>query len=168
MLSLFNTVSFGTSFINTRSISFSHQFASIRAREAPIAELSFRTYHKPLHIKCTLLSAKINNFFIVLRVIFGGLICLYNLLRANSTDSLSGSVVYNSLHQGKLYSHQSPILFSPRSPWPYECSFPFCPPQNCQSIVSMFYLGDHMSYQVKKGQDEVMCLVCAILLIHTA
>ena len=40
------------------------------------------------------------------------------------------------------------------------------------SILSKYFanvlLGDHMSYQVEKGQEEGVCLVCALFLIHTA
>ena len=137
-------------FIKICSFALSHKLASITARESPIAKTSFCTYHKPLQLKCILLTAKFSSFFIVSRHISGGLICSYNLLRAISTASLSGILVYKLL------------TFSPRSPWLFECSFLCLPPYFYQGILPMFYLGGHMSYQVKKGRDEVLFLVCAL------
>ena len=97
------------SFFNAGSYSLSHKLASITAREAPIAKLSFCTYHKPLHLKCTLLTAKFSNFFIVLRDVSGGLTSPYNLLKAISTAFLSGTLVY------KLFIPREIILSSKSS-----------------------------------------------------
>ena len=76
--------------------------ANITAREAPIAKPSFCTYHKPLHLKCTLVTAKFSSFFIVLRDVSGGLTCSYNLLMAISTAPLSGTLVYKLLTSMKI------------------------------------------------------------------
>ena len=82
LLPSFSTFNFGISFFNAGSYSLSHKLVSITAREAPIAKLSSCTYHKPLHLKWTLLTAKFSIFFIVFRDVSGGLTCSYNLLRA--------------------------------------------------------------------------------------
>ena len=106
LLPSLSTVIFGTSFFNAGSYSLSQKLANITAREAPIAKPSFCTYHKPLHLKCTLLTAKFSSFFIVLRDVSGGLTCSYNLLGAFSTASLSGTLVY------KLFISREIILSS--------------------------------------------------------
>ena len=106
LLPSFSTVNFGTSFFNAGSYSLSLKFANITAREAPIAKPSFCTYHKPLHLKCTLLTAKFSSFFIVLRDNSRWLICSYNLLRAISTASFSGTLLY------KLFTSRESILSS--------------------------------------------------------
>ena len=169
LLPSFSTVNFGSSFFNAGSYSLSHKLANTTAREAPIAKPkpSFCTYHKPLHLKCISLTAKFSSFFIVLRHVSGGLTCSCNLLRAISTTSLSETLVYKLFTSREIILSSVPTQISPRSPWPFECSFLYLPPQSHQSTLPMFYLGCHMSYQVKKRRDEVMCLVCVLLLIHT-
>ena len=71
------------------------------------------TYHKPLHLKCTLLIAKVSCFFIVFGDISGGFICSYNLFRANSTAFLSGTLVYKlSISRKVRLSSESNFVFS--------------------------------------------------------
>ena len=94
------------SFFDAGSFSLSHKLAKITAREAPFAKPSFCIYYKPLNLKCTLLTAKFSSFFIVLRDVSGAFTCSYNLLRAISTASLSGTLVY------KLFTSWEIILSS--------------------------------------------------------
>ena len=136
-----------------------HKLARFTAREAPIAKPSSFTNHKPLHLKFT--SHSLPNsavFFIVLGDVSGGFTCSYNLLRANSTASLSGILVFKLFTSREIIlSSESSSVFSKIS-WPFECSFLCLPPQFHQSTLPMFCLVCQMSYQVKKGQDEVPCL----------
>ena len=153
-----STVNFGFYFINTDSCSLSHKLVNITASVLPISKPSLCTYHKPLHLKCTLLTAKFSSFFIALRNVSGGLIYSYNLLRAISTASLSGTLLYKFLTSREIKITSEFNFVSPRSPRLFECSFLCLLLRLYQIILSMFYLGGHLSYQVKKRREEVCAL----------
>ena len=164
----FSTVNFGISFFNAGSYSLSHKLTSITAREAPIVKSSSCTYHKPLHLKCTLLTAKFSSFFIVFRDVSGGLTCSYNLLRAISTASLSGTLVYKLFTSREIIlSWESSSVFSKISLAIWVFFSMFAPSISSKYFANVF-LGCHMSYHVKKERHEVVCLLCVLLLIYTA
>ena len=56
----------GISCLRANSYSFSHKFARITARDAPIAEPSTCTYHESIHVKYILLTAVFKSLFMLL------------------------------------------------------------------------------------------------------
>ena len=83
----------GITCLRANSYSFSHKFARITARDAPIAKPSTYLYHELLHLKYTLLTAIFKSLFMVALLISGGDSWLYSFCKAISIASFRGTLV---------------------------------------------------------------------------
>ena len=123
----------------------------------PLLNRLFCTYHKPLHLKCTLLTAKFSSFFIVLRDVSGGLTCSYNLLGAISTASLSWTLVYKLVTSREIIlSSESNSVFSKISLAIWVFVSMFAPSKYFANVL--YRLSYELPGEEGTGRSRVPCL----------